>query len=73
MTEALKPCPFCGHPAYADPATWRVFGQRTGHEYAVACSFCEATAPADDNKNLAVIAWNRRAALAEHDAEENET
>ena len=61
MTAQLKPCPFCGHDAYSDNASMRVFGRRTGHEYAVACRYCEASAPGDDDKSLAIVAWNRRA------------
>ena len=61
--EALLTCPFCGEDAYNDKPTWRVFGKRTGHEYAIACSNCEAVAPGDDDPALAIAAWNRRAAL----------
>jgi Lar family restriction alleviation protein len=59
---ALLPCPFCGEDAYDDMPTWRVFGARTGHEYAIACSSCEAVAPGDDDFTLAIAAWNTRAA-----------
>ena len=59
---ALLPCPFCGEDAYDDMPTWRVFGARTGHEYAIACSSCEAVAPGDDDSTLAIAAWNRRVA-----------
>lgn len=63
MSDNLKPCPFCGSAAYDDKSTWRVFGRRTGHEYAVACGYCEASSPGDDNCQLAIAAWNNRAAI----------
>lgn len=64
MTTDLLPCPFCGEPAYDDMPTWRVFGKRVNHEYAIACSSCEAVAPADDDPALAKTAWNSRADLS---------
>jgi Lar family restriction alleviation protein len=56
----MKPCPFCGNQPYIDKATWQIFGCRTWHEYAVACSWCEASTPGDDDADLAMAAWNRR-------------
>jgi Lar family restriction alleviation protein len=57
----LKPCPFCGEDAYDDKPTFRVFGGRTGHEWAIACSKCEAASPGEDDLELAIRAWNTRA------------
>ena len=65
----LLPCPFCGGGAYDDWETIRTFGKRTGHEWAVACRWCEASSPGDDDLGLAIAAWNTRApAQAQIDA-----
>lgn len=71
MTDETKllPCPFCGSPSYTDDGTLRIFGKRTGHSYAVACSFCEATAGGDDDKTIAIAAWNTRALAASQPAD----
>lgn len=57
----LRNCPFCGSAAYDDEETWAVFGRRTGHKWAVACSFCEASSPGANSQGEAIAAWNRRA------------
>ena len=62
MTE-LKPCPFCGKQPYTDEDTAADFGQRrTGNEYAIACSWCEVSAPGAESMEQAITAWNTRAA-----------
>ena len=68
MTEALKPCPFCGKEPCA---------QSTITDAAIWCTGCGAkvvrlhyvgTTADWDAMPRVVAAWNRRAALAEHDA-----
>ena len=49
----MKPCPFCGD------ARWHLWG--TGHEWAIACSKCEAASPRENDLELAIRAWNTRA------------
>ena len=64
MSEELKPCPFCGcTDVYSDTDTCRIFGERTGHNYAVACSNCEAVAIGSETLEEAIAAWNTRADL----------
>lgn len=63
MTATLMPCPFCGGTPYNDEQTFHVFGTRTGHAWAVACSYCEVSAPGSNTIEDAIAAWNRRADL----------
>ncbi len=63
-TSELKPCPFCGHPPYNDEQTAHVFGFRTKHDWAIACSNCEVSAPGAKTLSDAITAWNTRAAEA---------
>ena len=57
---AMLPCPFCGRPPYTDAETLKVFGKRTGHHFAVACSWCEASAPGANTIEDAADNWNTR-------------
>lgn len=63
-TPELLPCPWCGEDAYDDEPTWRIFGKRTGHAYAIACSNCEASSPGGHTTSSAIAAWNTRAPLS---------
>lgn len=64
MSDELKPCPFCGcTDVYSDPDTCRIFGERTGYNYAVACSNCEAVSLGCETLEGAVEEWNTRAQL----------
>ena len=56
----LKPCPFCGHHPYDDLETEMIMGARTGHKFAVACSWCEVLAPGADTRVGARGNWNTR-------------
>lgn len=60
MSE-LKPCPWCNNAPYADGGTAKVFGKRTMHNYAIACSYCEASAPGARTMTEALSEWNTRA------------
>jgi len=61
MSDDLKPCPFCGNKTpYTDEASCRVFGNRTGHNFAVACSNCEVSAPGNRTMEGAIAEWNTR-------------
>ena len=61
MSDDLKPCPFCGDKTpYTDEASCRVFGNRTGHNFAVACSNCEVSAPGNRTMEGAIAEWNTR-------------
>lgn len=61
-STGLLPCPFCGDPdPYTDEESCRIFGKRTGHSFAVACSNCEVSAPGERTMKEAIAAWNRRA------------
>jgi len=56
----LKPCPFCGSDAYFDKETAAILGNRTGHKFAIACSWCEISGPGEQEFNKAVMRWNQR-------------
>lgn len=64
MTEKLKPCPFCG-----GEASLRI---DTAHSTACligCCTIgCFGHEQWEETEAEAIAAWNRRAALAEHDA-----
>lgn len=61
-STALLPCPFCGGDLpYTDEESCRIFGKRTGHSFAVACSNCEVSAPGERTMKESIAAWNRRA------------
>lgn len=62
----LKQCPFCGGSPYTDSATLRVFGKRTGHDWAVACSNCEVSSPGAETVVGAIAAWNNRTLTVEY-------
>ena len=55
MSDALKPCPFCGsnevHVVEAGPGNW------------VSCLDCDSDGPVVGTIEKAVAAWNTRAAL----------
>lgn len=53
----LKPCPFCGNPAY-DHILYCVHSQKQRH--VVKCTKCNASMEYR-NKQSAITAWNRRA------------
>ena len=58
MTDALKPCPFCGS---AD-----LYATSNGHEsHSVGCNFCGTEGPAAPTDSTARDVWNDRAALAQ--------
>ena len=59
----LKLCPFCGHESYTDLDTAIQFGGAGG--YAIACSWCEVSAPSRQTFSDAVLAWNTRTDLAD--------
>ena len=61
MADELKPCPFCGSPAYTDHETAEIMGRHTGHKFVIACRWCEASAPGAATFAGAVDEWNRRA------------
>jgi Lar family restriction alleviation protein len=64
----MKPCPFCGEKTpYTDEASCRIFGNRTGHNFAVACSACEVSAPGNGTMEGAIAEWNTRALPAKLD------
>ena len=72
MQDELKACPFCGHPAYDDAETAADFGhRRTGNNFAIACRWCEVSAPGMQTFAEAITAWNTRTdpALAAAQAE----
>jgi len=55
VTATLKPCPFCGGPAYVHETE----GQRPDESsFSVHCDGCEATHATD--RDRVVSAWNRR-------------
>ena len=59
MSEALKPCPFCGH----DASVYRTYNGKGG--YFAGCSSASDTCICGagvirDTKEHAVTAWNRR-------------
>jgi Lar family restriction alleviation protein len=60
----LKPCPFCGNAAYTDLETAAIMGARTSHDFAIACRWCEVSAPGRNTFDEAVTAWNTRADIA---------
>jgi len=75
MTEALRPCPFCG----GDAEVFSCENDDLGNEVGVRCKtdcgggfntvvsrWTRLAKPLDVGP--AIDAWNRRAALAEHDA-----
>ena len=54
-------CPFCGHAPYTVEESAESFGKRTGHNYAIACNYCEASAPGAATMRDAWANWNERA------------
>ena len=64
LEAALLPCPFCGDLAHNDEATAHIMGTRTSHDFAVACSNCEVSAPGASTVAQAVTNWNTRADAA---------
>ena len=56
MTEALKPCPFCGGDDLE-------VTDMDGDHY-VLCHGCALEAPFHDSRAAVIAAWNTRAALA---------
>ena len=58
----LKPCPFCGHEAFAEPSK-----VRKGYECVIQCSGCLACMLSithdteEEAEEAAIAAWNRRA------------
>lgn len=65
MVIELKPCPFCGNEPYSDAETAMIFGRRTLRNFAIACSYCEVSAPGADDFSDAIDAWNTRAPTGE--------
>ncbi len=60
--ERIKPCPFCGNDGSHDPR------HTFSHQYkqvAVRCGNCEAMGSLKWSEAFAIIAWNRRADLAQ--------
>lgn len=56
----LKPCPFCGGPAYlAEHDVQRKDGKQ-GKHYTIVCDHCLARVDCVD-KDVCIIKWNRRA------------
>lgn len=60
MCNPKTPCPWCGHQPYTDTETAAIMGRRTGHRFAIGCSYCEATAPGDKTFAAAVSNWESR-------------
>lgn len=62
MTDELKPleCPFCGGKAFL------IEDEPTKGFYVVECADCAAHGPMSSREH-AVKAWNRRAAVTDHD------
>lgn len=56
----LKPCPFCGEAPYSDEETARIFGIKTGWNYAIACSHCESVGSCSETMVGAINLWNSR-------------
>ena len=79
MTEALKPCPFCGGEAETDHLQpyWHYATGVARYQSAIYCHGCTVnmTLCHDDHRDVdpddlmaeLVAAWNRRAALAAHE------
>ena len=62
MTDALKPCPFCG--------STDLYATSNGHEsHSVGCNFCGIEGPAAPTDSTARDVWNDRAALAQPSVE----
>ena len=58
----LKPCPFCGGRAFIHEIGEDFLGlgwKQRG--YAVVCKECHASTEYDENKNISIQAWNKRA------------
>ena len=56
MMDKLKPCPFCGNPAY-DHISYHIHAQKQRH--IVKCTKCNASMEYRDKKS-AIKAWNTR-------------
>ena len=54
MSDALKPCPFCGSDRIENYGCQMI------------CNDCGAGTAVEDTLTLAIAAWNRRAKLAEN-------
>lgn len=69
-TDELKPCPFCGCAnIHITPDEVGSGGQWVGPVHVVCGGDCVAGQSGDDRES-AIAAWNRRAALQSQDAEE---
>lgn len=67
MTQKLETpplCPWCAHEPYGDLHTAQIMGSRTGHNFAIACRHCEASAPGAKTMAEAWENWAARADLA---------
>lgn len=67
MSEALKPCPFCGSEEVelADSSVPKINGR--GFKQAVYCNDCFCEWPTADHESDAMEAWNNQALTAERD------